>query len=81
MVLRSPSRPTGRWRLIWLISLGACLSALACSDSPHGNDSSSLPPQAHVFGYEVVRAYPHDRAAFTQGLAFDDNGTLYESTG
>lgn len=29
----------------------------------------------------MVRAYPHDRAAFTQGLAFDEEGALYESTG
>jgi glutaminyl-peptide cyclotransferase len=29
---------------------------------------------------EVVRSYPHDRAAFTQGLLLD-NGVLYESTG
>ena len=29
---------------------------------------------------EVVRAYPHDRAAFTQGLMLD-GGRLYESTG
>ena len=82
MVRRRPvDPPTGRWRLIWLISLGACLGVLACSDSPRGNDSSRLPPQAPVYGYEVVRVYPHDRAAFTQGLAFDDDGTLYESTG
>jgi glutaminyl-peptide cyclotransferase len=30
--------------------------------------------------YEVVNTYPHDPAAFTQGLVFD-NGTLLESTG
>jgi glutamine cyclotransferase len=29
---------------------------------------------------EVVQTYPHDRAAFTQGLVFD-NGRLLESTG
>lgn len=29
---------------------------------------------------EVVRAYPHDRAAFTQGLVLE-GGRLYESTG
>jgi glutamine cyclotransferase len=29
---------------------------------------------------EVVRSYPHDRAAFTQGLLID-NGRLFESTG
>ena len=37
---------------------------------------SSLP----VLGYTVVRTYPHDRDAFTQGLVFLD-GFLYEGTG
>ena len=36
------------------------------------------PPPA--FGYQVVRSFPHDRAAFTQGLIFR-NGFLYEGTG
>ncbi|MBT0667691.1 glutaminyl-peptide cyclotransferase [Novosphingobium profundi] len=31
-------------------------------------------------GYEVVKTYPHDPAAFTEGLFFAD-GVLYESTG
>jgi len=33
-----------------------------------------------VHGFDVVRAYPHDSAAFTQGLVYRD-GFLYESTG
>lgn len=33
-----------------------------------------------VYGYTVVHAYPHDPAAFTEGL-FYLNGFLYESTG
>ena len=33
-----------------------------------------------MYGYTVVRSYPHDRQAFTQGLEFVD-GVLYESTG
>jgi len=33
-----------------------------------------------IYGYRVVRTYPHDTRAFTQGLFFD-NGFLYESTG
>jgi glutaminyl-peptide cyclotransferase len=33
-----------------------------------------------VEGYEVVRAYPHDPGAFTEGLFYKD-GFLYESTG
>jgi glutaminyl-peptide cyclotransferase len=32
------------------------------------------------YGYEVVHTYPHDPAAYTQGL-FYLNGFLYESTG
>jgi glutamine cyclotransferase len=33
-----------------------------------------------IYGYTVVRSYPHDPAAFTQGLEFED-GVLYEGTG
>ncbi len=33
-----------------------------------------------TFGYRVVAEYPHDRRAFTQGLAYVD-GVLYEGTG
>lgn len=33
-----------------------------------------------VCGYQVVHAYPHDPAAFTQGLVVDD-GDLFEGTG
>jgi len=32
------------------------------------------------YTYKVVKAYPHDRSAFTQGLEFH-NGFLYEGTG
>lgn len=40
--------------------------------------SSSFTP--HVSGYQVVHVYPHDPAAYTQGLIYKD-GHLYESTG
>ena len=36
--------------------------------------------QIPVYGYQVIHIYPHDPAAFTQGLIFLD-GFLYESTG
>jgi glutamine cyclotransferase len=36
--------------------------------------------QAPVAGYQLVRSYPHDPDAFTQGLVYRD-GFLYESTG
>jgi glutamine cyclotransferase len=33
-----------------------------------------------TYGYQVVRSYPHDRGAFTQGLIVR-NGVFYEGTG
>ncbi|MCS6624572.1 glutaminyl-peptide cyclotransferase [Roseibacterium beibuensis] len=38
------------------------------------------PVSVPVYGYEVVRVWPHDRTAFTQGLAWHE-GDLLESTG
>ena len=37
-------------------------------------------PTLPIYGYTVVRAYPHDPGAFTQGLEYVD-GVLYEGTG
>jgi glutamine cyclotransferase len=39
---------------------------------------SDVPPQRN--GFRVIKAYPHDREAFTQGLVYE-NGILYEGTG
>jgi glutamine cyclotransferase len=36
--------------------------------------------KAPIYTFEVMRAWPHDRAAFTQGLEIHQ-GSLYESTG
>jgi glutaminyl-peptide cyclotransferase len=33
-----------------------------------------------TYGYEIIKVYPHDTKAYTQGLVFD-NGFLYEATG
>jgi len=38
------------------------------------------PPRAPRASYTVVRSYPHDHAAFTQGLEYMD-GYFYEGTG
>jgi glutaminyl-peptide cyclotransferase len=54
-----------------LAALAFALSALAAV--PAG---AATP----VYGYTVVHTYPHDPAAFTEGL-FYLNGVLYESTG
>jgi glutaminyl-peptide cyclotransferase len=58
-----------------LASLAALVAATAFAQA--------VPPpasRAPVYGYQVVRSFPHDSEAFTQGLEFAD-GFLYESTG
>jgi glutamine cyclotransferase len=67
--------------------------ALSClpPDYPPVAASPAAPPatapisrtaQAPIprYGYTVVKSYPHDRAAFTEGLQYAD-GALYEGTG
>jgi glutamine cyclotransferase len=39
-----------------------------------------MPEGPPVFSYRVAHVYPHDPAAYTQGLVYDD-GVLYEGTG
>jgi len=48
-----------------------------------GNTLVAEPPTKQdvtFYGYEIVNRFPHDSAAFTQGLAWHD-GHLYEGTG
>jgi glutamine cyclotransferase len=48
--------------------------------SPAPPVETTTPATPAVQSYRVVRAYPHDREAFTQGLVFHA-GQLYEGTG
>ena len=50
----------------------------ACNHSSSDSDSSGGDPLA--MHYKVIRKYPHDTTAFTQGLEFY-KGVLYEGTG
>lgn len=43
-------------------------------------NTSSTTAALPVYTYEIVKTYPHDGKAFTQGLLFHD-GVFYESTG
>ena len=69
----------------------AVLMSFACSDggnTPKNNINSGNTSPANkgkqeplpVYGYEIVKKYPHDPKAFTEGLFYHD-GFLYESTG
>ena len=61
-----------RFRIVAVVLAASHLSGRA--EQPVRN--STIP----VYGYTVVRSYPHDPTAFTQGLQFID-GFLYEGTG
>jgi glutaminyl-peptide cyclotransferase len=61
------------------VALGATLSIVNMTSS-RAQQKPSKPSSAAVAGYRVVKVYPHDRQAFTQGLQYVD-GFLYESTG
>lgn len=56
------------------------LAALLLLLTPVAAVAQAEPAPTPVYGYEVVRAWPHDPGAFTQGLVIRD-GLLFESTG
>jgi len=72
-------------RIILILTLAAVAFSCSGPNANNGNTKSSpkVPTTtgpAPVYTYEVVRSYPHDPKAFTEGLYFKD-GYLYESTG
>jgi len=70
--------------LITVLALAGVVALLA--GPLHLGRPRDTPPQAAparatpVYQHRVVRTYPHDRKAFTQGLVYHD-GVFYESTG
>jgi glutaminyl-peptide cyclotransferase len=64
---------SGMLALLLVLSL-ALVSSLQAQGGPADHHAVRLRAQ-------VVRSYPHDRAAFTQGLLLAGNGRVYESTG
>jgi glutamine cyclotransferase len=65
-----------RFRAFVLLLAIALLGPMAVT-AQQANPIGATTP---TFGYRVVTEYPHDRRAFTQGLAYVD-GVLYEGTG
>ena len=64
-----------------MLLLALPASVAAQSSGPAASPASPAPDtRPPVYGYEVVRTFPHDPTAFTQGLVIRD-GELIESTG
>lgn len=66
--------------VVAVAAFGAATFVSSPSPRTTARPAESQPPSVPVLGYEVVREYPHDPQAFTQGLIVRD-GFLYESTG
>jgi glutamine cyclotransferase len=65
--------------LLWkTLLLALLLTVSGCSNNTAPTKTASGPVPTYT--YEVRHVYPHDPAAFTQGLIFRD-GILWESTG
>ena len=71
----------------YLLFLFAAM-AVSCGEAP-GNGNINRPPVTNTnttktavitYDYQIVKTYPHDPEAYTQGLEFKD-GMLYEGTG
>ena len=85
-----PSRRRGASRFTTVIVLAVAVAVAVfavgyvSTNAPPIEDASAVasqqPAPVPVYGYEIVREYPHDSEAFTQGLIFRD-GFLFESTG
>ncbi|MEQ1869524.1 MAG: glutaminyl-peptide cyclotransferase [Vicinamibacterales bacterium] len=60
--------------------LGHGLGALLVFWALWSQTRAQAPAQPPVYTYSVVKAYPHDKEAFTQGLEVV-NGVFYEGTG
>jgi glutaminyl-peptide cyclotransferase len=65
----------GRARRLGVVLTVVTFAAACATTTP-----KTVGPEPRVFTPRVVARFPHDPAAFTQGLAFD-RGTLFESTG
>lgn len=68
--------------ILIVIAAVSCGGSSNNSSGPNKNTANANARRAEIpaYSYEIVRSYPHDPKAFTQGLVFHD-GVLYESTG
>ena len=60
-----------------LLACAACLGSSVAAQAPR---PKAAPPHDRLYRVQIVKAYPHDPGAFTEGLSYE-NGVLLESTG
>ena len=74
--------------LLLIISCIASLTGCGCGGTPPQQVISvptpgptSSPNAVQNYTFTVTKSYPHDTSAFTEGLLFKDDNTLWESVG
>lgn len=67
--------------LVFFILVVCLIVFLITSLRKEGVSSRSDVPSNQLYTVEVVNEFPHDPDAFTQGLLYAENDTLFESTG
>ena len=70
----------GRVGLVSRIVVVAFIMVISSRHTPGFAAWAQVPQGLPLYGYQIVRVYPHDPRAFTQGLQYLD-GVLYEGTG
>lgn len=71
-----------RFYLIFLLAIASfsCGNSVNTPPKPPTNTAKPPPSAVAMYDYQIVKTYPHDPTAFTQGLEFHE-GVLYEGTG
>ncbi len=73
-------RKSYTWVIALTLLLGACKGNNSSDDGSAVSTTSTNTNDVPTIPYTVINIYPHDTAAYTEGLFFY-NGDLYESTG
>lgn len=71
-----------RFYLIFLLAVGSfsCGNSANVNTPPKSPKNSTEHASVPVYDFQIVKEYPHDTTAFTQGLEYHE-GFLYEGTG
>jgi glutamine cyclotransferase len=91
-VVHFPAAPSGILFILLILSkklrpfpaaivFALLLIALTPACKPSASSASAAASPAAHYTYTVVNSYPHDPAAFTQGLQYIGNGIILEGTG
>ncbi|XP_047316291.1 glutaminyl-peptide cyclotransferase-like [Impatiens glandulifera] len=72
-----------KWRISIAVAVLLLFLVIGVSTIPSNvwNFSRSIAPSVNIYSIEIVNEFPHDPTAFTQGLLYGGNDTLFESTG